>query len=164
MSQPLQGQVAIVTGGSRGIGAGIARELAERGAHVALTFVSSAAKANAVVQEIESQVWPKAIAIQAYCGQPEEAAPRIVAETVTAFGEKINIIINNAANGSDHLVSEMTREIFDLMFHTNVLFPILLVKESMKYLQRHARVVNISSTAARGGECRSISQFAREER
>jgi NAD(P)-dependent dehydrogenase (short-subunit alcohol dehydrogenase family) len=152
MGGPLDGQVAIVTGGSRGIGAGIARELAKRGAHVVLTFVSSPAKAQAVVQDIESQGWPKAIAIQADCSKPEESAPKVIAETVAAFGPKINIIINNAANGDDHLVSEMTREIFDVMFHTNVLFPILLVKEAMKYLQRHARVVNISSTAARGGE------------
>jgi 3-oxoacyl-ACP reductase-like protein len=54
MGAALDGQVAIVTGGSRGIGAGIARELAKRGAHVALTYVSSLAKAQAVIDDIES--------------------------------------------------------------------------------------------------------------
>jgi 3-oxoacyl-[acyl-carrier protein] reductase len=152
MSAPLDGQVAIVTGGSRGIGAGIARELAKRGAHVALTYVSSPARAQAVVDDIESQGWPKAIAVHADCALPEEVAPKLVSKTVEAFGDKINIIVNNAANGADHLISEITTEIFDVMFHTNVLFPILLVKEALKYLQKHARIVNISSTAARGGE------------
>jgi 3-oxoacyl-[acyl-carrier protein] reductase len=116
-----------------------------------LTFVSSPTKAASEVQQIESDGSPKAIAVKADCADPVKAAPDIVNETVKAFGDKIDIVINNAANGDDHVLSEMTKEIFDTMFHTNVLFPILLVKECTKYLQKHTRIVNVSSTAARGG-------------
>jgi 3-oxoacyl-[acyl-carrier protein] reductase len=107
------------------------------------------------VQQIESDGSPQAIAVKADCVDPVKAAPEIVNQTVKAFGEKIDIVVNNAANGDDHVLSEMTKEIFDTMFHTNVLFPILLVKECTKYLQRHARIVNVSSTAARGGKYRT---------
>lgn len=91
----------------------------------------------------------QAIAIQADCAEPTTAAPRLVAEVVKKFGSRIDIIVNNAANGSDQTLNEVDREIFDTMFHTNVLFPLLLVKESVQYLSKGSRIVNISSSGAR---------------
>lgn len=91
---------------------------------------------------------PKAICIQADASDPTTAAPKIVAEVVENFG-RIDIIVNNAANGSDQSLENVERSIFDTMFHTNVLFPLLLVKESVPYLNRGGRIVNISSSGSR---------------
>jgi len=76
-------------------------------------------------------------------------AARLVAEVVKKFGNQIDIVVNNAANGSDQTLDEVDGEIFDTMFHTNVLFPLLLVKESVPYLSKGGRIVNISSSGAR---------------
>jgi 3-oxoacyl-[acyl-carrier protein] reductase len=173
MATSLQGKVAIVTGGSRGmseqlhvlsyhhsespnfesftigIGAGIARELARRGASVVITYVSSRGRAEATLSSIDADGSPKGFAIQADCGVPEHSASKIVAETVAHFGDKIDIIVNNAANGSDQSLAEVDRSTFDTMFHTNVLFPLLLIKESSPYISKRARIVNISSVGAR---------------
>jgi NAD(P)-dependent dehydrogenase (short-subunit alcohol dehydrogenase family) len=116
---------------------------------VALTYVSSAKGAQETVSQIESEGSPKAIAVQADCSDPTTAAPKIVAETIKNFGERIDIIVNNAANGSDQSLETVELDIFNIMFHTNVLFPLLLVKESMAYLSRGGRIVNISSSGAR---------------
>ncbi|KAK5061101.1 hypothetical protein LTR84_007643 [Exophiala bonariae] len=151
MSRPLQGKVAIVTGGSRGIGAEISKELARRGASVALTYVSSPEGAQATVSQIESESGGsvQAIAIQADCSQPTTVVAKLVAEVVKKFGNQIDIIVNNAANGSDQTLDQVDAEIFDTMFHTNVLFPLLLVKESVPYFSKGGRIVNISSSGAR---------------
>lgn len=116
---------------------------------MALTYVSSAKGAQETVSQIESEGSPKAIAIQADCSDPTTAAPKIVAETIKRFGKRIDIIINNAANGSDQFLENVDLAIFNTMFHTNVLFPLLLVKESVAYLSKGGRIVNISSSGAR---------------
>lgn len=139
-----------------GIGAEIALELARRGASVALTYVSSPKRAREVVSQIEASGESKAIAIQADCSDPTTAAPKVVAETIQAFGKQIDIIINNAANGSDQTIEEVETEIFDTMFHTNVLFPLLLIKESTPYLQKGGRIVNISSSGSRSRRCFTV--------
>ncbi|KAK7889935.1 hypothetical protein LTR67_008399 [Exophiala xenobiotica] len=160
MARPLDGKVAIVTGGSRGIGAAIATELARRGASIVLTYVSSAKGALATLHQIEAVGGPKAVAVQADCSDAEVAARKVVAEAVKGFGPGIDIIVNNAANGNDHSLEEVDTPTFDIMFHTNVLFPLALVKESAPYLRRCGRIVNISSAGARARkyeERRSIS-------
>lgn len=146
----LTNKVAIVTGGSRGIGAGIAHELAKRGAKVLITYISSPSVAASVVESIES-LGGKAVAVQADC--MDTAAPKLVVDTaVAAFDGGIDIIINNAGAGDEVWLKDATYEHFDKMFYTNVRFPMFLVKESLPYLRKGGRVVNIGSVVARQGE------------
>ncbi|OJJ07430.1 hypothetical protein ASPVEDRAFT_33653 [Aspergillus versicolor CBS 583.65] len=146
MSQSLTGKVAIVTGGSRGIGAGIVKELAKRGASVAFTYLSSA-KAQLLLNELHSS-GIRAIAIQADCADAAASAKKIVGQVVASFGQ-IDIIVNNAGNGEDHSLSDVTEEQFNRIFHINLLFPLLLVQESVPYLQQKARIVNVGSITGR---------------
>lgn len=132
-----------------GIGAGIVKELAKRGASVAFTYLSSA-KAQLLLNELHSS-GIRAIAIQADCADAAASAKKIVGEVVASFGQ-IDIIVNNAGNGKDHSLSDVTEEQFNRIFHINLLFPLLLVQESVPYLQQKARIVNVGSITGRIGK------------
>lgn len=94
MRKQLTGKVALVTGGSRGLGAATAVALAEEGADVAISYVSSEEKALAVVQRLEAQ-GVRAIAVKADQGDPAASEP-LVREVVERLG-KLDILVNNAA-------------------------------------------------------------------
>ncbi|KAF2495813.1 NAD(P)-binding protein [Lophium mytilinum] len=145
----LQDKVAIITGGSRGIGAGIAIELARLGAKIVLTYVSPPDKAASVVSTIKAG-GSDAIALQADCMDPS-SPQKIVSAAIKAFGEQIDIIVNNAGVGDELYLEDCTLEHFDKVFYTNVRFPMFLVKECLRYLPRGGRVVNVSSVCARQG-------------
>ncbi|KAL4780905.1 hypothetical protein BJX76DRAFT_336743 [Aspergillus varians] len=145
----LQGKHAIVTGGSRGIGAGIAKELAKQGAKVVITYASSSQKADEVVEAIKS-AGGDAASVRADCMSPDAPA-QVVRTSLDAFGEGIDIIVNNAGAGDELFLADITNEHFDKMFYTNVRFPMFLVKECLPHLRRGGRVVNISSVVARQG-------------
>lgn len=150
MSKNLQGLNAIVTGGSRGIGAGIALELAKRGANVLITYQSASSQAEQVSKQIEGY-GSESIIIQAG-GEDKEAPTRIVQAAVKKW-KHIDIIINNAGAGDDCLLKDMTYEIWDKVVNCNVRFATFLVKEAMPHLGKAPRIVNISSVMARmGGE------------
>jgi len=144
----LNGKIAIVTGGSRGIGEAIVRLLASQGASVVVNYTSSEARANAIVQELKSQ-GVKAIAVQADMGSVD-GAKKIVDATVKAFG-KIDIIVNNAAIAEFSTLQDIKPEFFEKEYNVNVRGPLLLVKESTPYLQEYGRIINMSSVAARYG-------------
>jgi 3-oxoacyl-[acyl-carrier protein] reductase len=133
-----------------GIGLAIAQELARRGASVLITYVSSKPRADKAVSEIQSVARKEAkiVAIQANSANSAEAAHLVVGEAQKTFGF-IDIIVNNAADGSDINLAAVTTDNFDHLFHANVLFPLLLVRESRQFLRKKARIVNISSTSAR---------------
>lgn len=147
----LRGKNAIVTGGSRGIGAGIAEELAKRGANVLITYASSSAKADEVVQSIKSH--SNGIAIQANC-MDIEAPKKVVSASLEAFGPGIDIIVNNAGAGDELFLEDITLEHFDKVFYTNVRFPIFLVQASLPHLRKGGRIVNLSSVVARQGDAK----------
>lgn len=134
-----------------GIGAAIAIELARRGASVLITYVSSAKKAETVVDVIQNHR-ASAHAIQADSANAAESAQKIITECGTIFSDGIDIIVNNAADGSDISLTDVTTDNFDRVFHVNVLFPLLLIQGARKFLRRGARIVNISSTTARRGK------------
>jgi NAD(P)-dependent dehydrogenase (short-subunit alcohol dehydrogenase family) len=144
----LKGKVAIVTGGSRGIGAGIAKELSKRGAKVLITYASSSSKADEVVSSIKSQ-GGEAVAIQADCMSQD--APKLVVEAAIKFDGGFDIIVNNAGAGDEMWLKDVTYEHFDKMFYTNVRFPMFLMKESLPYIRKGGRVVNLGSVVARQG-------------
>src|SRR5438132_13325949 len=117
MNRKLEGKIALVTGGSRGIGAGIARRLAADGAKVALTYAKGANAAASVVKEIERD-GGKAIAIQADATDAD-AAKAAVEKTVATFG-RLDILVNNAGTAIPKTFEETTMEELDRVLDINV--------------------------------------------
>ncbi|KAF3049249.1 hypothetical protein E8E11_009202 [Didymella keratinophila] len=150
---PLQGKVAIVTGASRGIGAGLAIELARRGANVALVYTSpkSEGKAKKIALDIEGlKNGSKGHIVQADLKQVE-APEKVVASTREAFGDKIDILVNNAGVLWANPIEETTAEDYAGIFDVNVRAPLLLIKAVMPYLRKPGRIINMSSVGARIG-------------
>lgn len=148
MRQQLLDKVAIVTGASRGIGAAIALELAKRGANLVLTYNSNRVEAEAVAAKVKA-LGRQSVMIQAR-GTDRAAPEAVVTVAVEAFGH-IDIIVNNAGYGEDAFIQELTHELWDKTFDTNVRMPTFLIKAALPHLGKAPRVVNISSVAARGG-------------
>jgi len=141
-----------VTGASRGIGEAIAFDLASRGAKVTITYSSDRSKkgADALCQRIRSEANSSAIDVQCDLKDPD-APKQIVDATLKAFGQHVDILVNNGAIISDKFVQDITPEHFDEVMHTNVLAPVLMVKAVLPYLRRPGRIVNISSVGGREG-------------
>src|SRR5262249_21816669 len=139
----LNGKIAVVTGASKGIGAGIAKELAAEGASVVVNYASSKAGAESVVKEIAGK-GGRAIAVQ---GDVSKAADvkRIFAETKKAFGQ-LDVLVNNAGIYQFAALGEITEEQFHAQFNTNVLGLILATQEAAKHFGAEGgSVINISS-------------------
>ena len=105
MSKKLEGKIALITGGSRGIGAAIAKRLAADGANVAITYTKGADAASSVVKAIE-QTGRKALAIQADAGDAG-AVKAAVEKTVATFG-RLDVLVNNAGTGFPKPFEEAT--------------------------------------------------------
>lgn len=142
MSEPLKGKVAFVTGGSRGIGAAIAKRLAADGASVAVTYSKGAAEADAVVKGIE-KAGGKAIAIQANATDAA-AVKAAVDKTAATFG-KIDVLVNNAGTAIPKPFEETTLEEIDLMFALNVRGTLAATQAALKHMGKGGRVINIGS-------------------
>jgi 3-oxoacyl-[acyl-carrier protein] reductase len=142
----LAGKVAVVTGASKGIGAGIAKGLAKEGASVVVNYASSKEGADRVVAEITSH-GGKAIAVQGDVAQASDVK-RIFAETKKAFG-KLDILVNNAGVYQFGALEDITEEQFHRMFNTNVLGLILATQEAVKHFSAEGgSIINIGSTAS----------------
>ncbi len=144
MSKPLQGQAALVTGASRGIGRSIALALAEAGANVAVNYSGSEAAAQAVVDEIK-QLGVEAFAVQANVGQSDQAE-NLIKEVTNVFG-RIDILVNNAGITRDNLIMRMKEEEFDQVIETNLKGVFNCLKSASRPMmkQRYGRIINISS-------------------
>ena len=138
-------KVALVTGGSRGIGEAIVRRLAAEGAAVALTYSSSSAKADTLVSQIESQ-GGKALAIQADSADVA-AIERAVAHTMEHFGA-LNILVNNAGILLRGTVDEFSLEDFDRMFAVNVRAAFAAAKASSAVMHSGDRIITVGSVVA----------------
>ena len=142
----LANQVAVVTGASKGIGAGIAKALAAEGASVVVNYASSKADADRVVQEITAK-GGKAIAVQGDVSK-EADIRRLFAETKKAYG-KLNILVNNAGVYQFASLDETTGELFHRLFDLNVLGLLLTTKEAVKLMgSEGGSVINIGSGAS----------------
>jgi 3-oxoacyl-[acyl-carrier protein] reductase len=139
----LTGQVAVVTGASKGLGAGIAKALAAEGASVVVNYSSSKEGADRVVQEITA-AGGKAIAVQGDVSKQADIT-RIFAETKKAYG-KLNILVNNAGVYEFAPLEGTTEELFHRHFNLNVLGLLLTTKEAVKLIgPEGGSIINISS-------------------
>ncbi|KAJ5585643.1 hypothetical protein N7450_005430 [Penicillium hetheringtonii] len=148
----LTGKTAIVTGASRGIGAAIAVHLGQRGANVVVNYTSEKSKQRAqeVVKKIEA-AGSQAALCQASVANVNELSKIVDAALQLSKSGKIEILVHNAALGVDANLDEVTEELFQTHFDTNVKGPIFLTKAVMPHIARGGRVVFVSSAAARLG-------------
>src|SRR6266478_8630320 len=141
----LTGKVAIVTGASKGIGAGIAKGLAEAGAAVVVNYASSRAGADRVVSEIVDQ-GGRAIAVQGDVARAADVR-RLFEETRKAFGS-LDVLVNNAGVFQFEPLEAVTENEFHREFNTNVLGLILATQEAVKHFgPEGGSVINIGSNA-----------------
>lgn len=150
MSQ-LTDKIAVVTGGSRGIGRAIALELGKRGAHVVVNYNSNADAAQAVVDEIIAN-GGSASHIQADVSD-EAQAQKLIKDTTTAHG-KIDILVNNAGITRDNIIMMMKPDDFDAVINTNLRSTWLCAKAAVRSMmgKRYGRIINITSVSGIMGQ------------
>jgi len=142
----LNGKVAVVTGASKGIGAGIAKQLATEGASVVVNYASAKSDADKIVDEI-SKAGGKAVAVQANVAKKSEVQ-RLFGDAEKAFG-KIDILVNNAGVYEFVPLEDTTEQQFHRMFDTNVLGMLLVTQEALKHFNSNGgSIINIGSLAS----------------
>ena len=155
----LDGKVALVTGGSQGLGRAIALKLAENGADIAVVYVGPAGPAEETCKEIEAL----GRRVKSYvCDVRDEAA---VNETVTAVGAdlgKVDILVNNAGITRDNLLMRMSEADFDQVVAANLKGAFLCMKAVSRLMlkQRYGRIVNLSSVVALRGNAGQVNYAA----
>ena len=140
--QRLAGKVAVVTGGSRGIGAAIAKRLAADGASVAITYSKGAERRSSVVKEIE-RAGGKAIAIQADAADAD-AVKAAVEKTVATFG-RLDVLVNNAGTAIPKTFEETTLEEMDRVIDINVRGVFVATQAALKHMKSGGRIIMIGS-------------------
>ncbi|QEH43229.1 SDR family NAD(P)-dependent oxidoreductase [Chitinophaga sp. XS-30] len=145
----LEGKVAIVTGASKGIGAGIARAFAEEGASVVVNYASDKVSAENIVNEIIAKDG-KAIAIYADVSKEAEVK-KMFEEANTAFG-RLDILINNAGVFKSIPIEEISVEEFNRHYSINVLGNLLATREAVKYFgEKGGSIINMTSVVSEKG-------------
>jgi 3-oxoacyl-[acyl-carrier protein] reductase len=153
----LKDQVALVTGGSRGIGRGIVKAFAKHGAKVAFVYRGNQAAADALVKEI-SESGGTVLAMQGDVADPA-TAPKCVEQVKETLGGRLDILVNNAGVIRDGLFVRMSEDDWLTVINTNLngVFRFCrAVVEQMIFKQRSGRIINISSVAAEhvnAGQC-----------
>lgn len=145
MSNILKGKVALVTGGSRGLGAATAAALADQGADVAISYVASAEKAEAVVEKLRAK-GVRALAIQS--DQADMTAAKPLVDKVIAYFGKLDILVNNAAiavQGKTVDDPELDVVNLDRQWQTNVMGPVAATRAAAPVLSDGGRIIFIGS-------------------
>ena len=142
MSRKLEGKIALITGGSRGIGAAIARRLAGDGANVAITYTKGADAAASVVKEIE-RTGGKAIAILADASDAD-AVKAAVEKTVSTFG-RLDVLVNNAGTAIPKKFEETSLEELDRVIDINVRGVFVATQAALKHMKSGGRIIMIGS-------------------
>lgn len=153
----LNGKVALVTGGSRGIGAAIARRLAKQGASVAITYAQSEEKAREIIADIEA-AGGRGLALQAD-NRDANAVEGAVSETVSAFG-KLDILVNNAGIFDVGPITDLDAEAFDKTIAINVRAPFLASRAAASRMSDGGRIISIGSNLAQRVPWPEISLYA----
>jgi 3-oxoacyl-[acyl-carrier protein] reductase len=143
MNRKLEGKIALITGGSRGIGAAIAKRLAADGAKVAVTYSKGADVATSVVKEIE-RAGGKAIAIQADATDAD-AVKAAVDKTVATFG-RLDVLVNNAGTAIPKTFEETTLEEMDRVLAINVRGVFIATQAALKHMKSGGRIIMIGSS------------------
>jgi len=142
MSKKLEGKTALVTGGSRGIGAAIARRLAADGARVAITYTKGADAAASVIKAIES-AGGRAIAIQADATNAK-AMQAAVERTISALG-KLDVLVNNAGTAIPKMFEETTLDELDQVINLNIRGVFVTTQAALKQMNDGGRIISIGS-------------------
>lgn len=142
MSKKLEGKTALVTGGSRGIGAAIAKRLAADGARVAITYTKGADAAASVVKAIES-AGGRAIAIQADATNAK-AMQAAVEKTISALG-KLDVLVNNAGTAIPKMFEETTLDELDQVINLNIRGVFVTTQAALKQMNDGGRIISIGS-------------------
>lgn len=138
----LKGKIAVVTGGSKGIGSGIAKALGAAGATVVVNYSSSRNEADAVVAKIQEH-GGRAVAVQADMSKASDVARLF--NTVRADYGTLDILVNNAGVAIFQTIEELTEEAFHKQFNLNVLGYLLAIREAVKLFGTSGSIINISS-------------------
>jgi 3-oxoacyl-[acyl-carrier protein] reductase len=142
MSKQLEGKIALITGGSRGIGAAIGKRLAADGANVAITYTKGAEAAASVVKEIQ-RAGRKAIAIQADAADAA-AVNAAIEKTVATFG-KLDVLVNNAGTAIPKTFEETTLEEMDRVIDINLRGIFVATQAAVKHMKSGGRIISIGS-------------------
>ena len=140
--RPLAGKVALVTGGSRGIGAAIAKRLVADGASVAVTYSKGSDAASSIVKEIE-RGGGKALAIQADAADAD-AVRNAVERTVTTFG-RLDVLVNNAGTAIPKPFEEATLDEMDRVIDVNIRGVLVATQAALKHMKSGGRIIMIGS-------------------
>ncbi|MEH1124314.1 SDR family NAD(P)-dependent oxidoreductase [Micromonospora sp. CPCC 206061] len=157
MSNALDGKVAFVTGGGRGIGAAVALRLAEEGADVALTFQQNRQRADDVVDQIKA-VGRRAIAVQA-----DSADPMAVTGAIDRVADelgRLDILVNNAAAFDLGALEQLSMEEFERTVAVNIRAPFVACQTAVRHMPAGGRIVNIGSNVAERAVFPGFSLYA----
>jgi 3-oxoacyl-[acyl-carrier protein] reductase len=157
MSTKLEGKTALITGGSRGIGAAIAKRLAADGANIAITYTKDANAATSVVKEIERS-GRKAIAIQADATNAD-AVGTAVQKTVATFGG-LDILVNNAGTAIPKKFEEATLEELDRIIDLNIRGVFIATHAALKQMKNGGRVITIGSCVGERNMTPGLAAYA----
>ncbi|HUB25967.1 MAG TPA: 3-oxoacyl-ACP reductase family protein [Tepidisphaeraceae bacterium] len=153
----LSNKAALVTGGSRGIGAAIAKRLAADGANVAITYTSGADAAASVVREIERS-GRKAIAIQADAAD-SKAVQAAVEKTAATFG-RLDVLVNNAGTGFPKPFAEATLEEINRVIDINIRGVMVATQAALKHLSDGGRIIMIGSSVGERNMTPGLTPYA----
>ncbi|MCX7595634.1 MAG: SDR family oxidoreductase [Fischerella sp.] len=156
MNLPLNKKVAIVTGGSRGIGAAICKKLAEHGAEVVVNYASSRDAANQVVEQIQSG-GGKAVALKADVTVSSQVI-HLFDQTESRLG-KVDILVNNAGIAEYGSLAEITDESFDKQMNLNVRAVFVASREAARRMGEGGRIINIGSALGEAVPMPGISVY-----
>lgn len=145
-----QGKVALITGGTKGIGAGAAKEFQKKGAKVVINYVNDAESARKTLEEIGHE---DALCVQADISKISECKKLV--DSVVAKHGKVDILVNNAAYLGGVTVDNLTEEQYDKFFDINVKGLVFLMHYSAPHMPSGSKIVNISSSLTGGSYVRS---------